>query len=142
MAVFNFQVILAFDFGLRHIGVAVGQSITLSANPLPFISAEKGQPDWKIVETLISTWNPQALLVGLPYLMEGGEQAISFGARQFAKELQNHSKLPVFMMDERLTTKEAQRRMKEMNVQKNEAISIHSFAAKLILESWMQANFR
>ncbi len=134
----NFQVILAFDFGLRHIGVAVGQSITLSATPLASISAERGQPNWQVIESLLSNWNPQALLVGLPFLMEGGEQAISFGARQFAKELEHRFNLPVYMMDERFTTKEAQRRLKEMNVKKNDSISIHSFAAKLILESWMQ----
>lgn len=137
----SFQVILAFDFGLRHIGVAVGQSITVSANPLPALSAERGQPDWAVVQSLISVWNPQALLVGLPYLMEGGEQAISFGARQFAKELQHRFNLPVYMMDERLTTKEAQRRLKEMNTKKNDPISIHSFAAKLILESWLRNHF-
>jgi putative Holliday junction resolvase len=131
------EVILAFDFGLRHIGVAVGQSITLSATPLPSLLAEKGKPHWESVEGLLSRWNPSVLLVGLPILMEGGEQAVSFAARQFARELEQRFNLPVYLVDERLTTKEARRRLTEMKVKITDEISIHSFAAKIILETWM-----
>jgi putative Holliday junction resolvase len=134
----QFTVVMAFDFGLRHIGVAVGQSITLTANPLPPISAERGQPEWKTVEILLLEWKPAVLLVGLPFLMEGGEQALSFAARQFARELEQRFKIPVHLVDERLTTKEAHRRLAEMKVKSRGDISIHSFAAKLILESWLQ----
>ena len=73
------EVLLAFDFGLQRIGVAVGQEITRSATPLPTLSAKKGEPDWSAVSQLITTWHPTALLVGLPYRMDGGEQAISEG---------------------------------------------------------------
>lgn len=133
----SFTVILGFDFGLRRIGVAVGQAITQSANPLSPLIADRGTPHWPAVAQLISTWNPQALLVGLPFQMDGREQAISFAARQFAHLLKEKFNLPVFLVDERLTTREAKRQLKESGTAD---ISIDSYAAKLILEQWMAEN--
>jgi putative pre-16S rRNA nuclease len=131
------EVALAFDFGLRRIGVAVGQTITQSANPLTVLLAEKGEPDWQQVSQLISQWRPTALVVGLPYQMEGGEQAISFAARQFARKLKAQFNLPVHLVDERLTTQEAKRQLQASGVKLKDT-AIDSFAAKLILESWMR----
>lgn len=130
------EVVLAFDFGLRRIGVAVGQTITQSARPLPIIAAEKGQPDWRLVSQLITEWRPAALIVGLPYKMDGGEQAISFAARQFAQQLKTQFNLPVHLVDERLTTREAKNQLQASGV-KFKDVPIDSYAAKLILESWM-----
>jgi putative holliday junction resolvase len=130
-------VLLAFDFGLRRIGVAVGQTITQSATPLPVLAAQKGRPDWQEISELINLWQPSALLVGLPYQMDGGEQAISFAARQFARELKARFNLPVHLTDERLTTREAKRRLAESGLKPQNYPPIDSFAAKLILESWM-----
>jgi putative holliday junction resolvase len=134
------NVILAFDFGLRRIGVAVGQAITLSANPLPVLIAERGEPKWDQIAQLIAQWQPGALLVGLPFKMNGGEQAISFAARKFAVELQKRFQLPVHLVDERLTTREAKRRLVESGI-KLKDYPIDSYAAKLILESWMTQQF-
>ncbi|MBS0352142.1 MAG: Holliday junction resolvase RuvX [Proteobacteria bacterium] len=132
----NPSVVLAFDFGLRRIGVAVGQTITLSANPLPVLLAERGVPKWDQIAQLIAQWQPGVLLVGLPFKMDGGEQAISFAVRQFSVELQQRFNLPVHLVDERLTTREAKRRLVQIGV-KLKDYPIDSFAAKLILESWM-----
>lgn len=128
---------MAFDFGLRRIGVAVGQAITQSATPLPVLPAERGEPEWEKVSQLIAEWRPTVLLVGLPYKMDGGEQAISFAARQFARLLKERFNLPVHLVDERLTTREAKRQLAASGTKLKDYPSIDSYAAKLILESWM-----
>lgn len=132
------MVILAFDFGLRRIGMAVGQTITQSATPLPVLLAEKGVPDWGELSRLIAEWNPTALIVGLPYKMDGKEQAISFAARSFARLLKERFCLPVHLIDERLTTREAKRQLTESDIKPKDYPAIDSFAAKLILEAWMR----
>ena len=76
--------VLGFDFGARRIGVASGNRISQSARPLPALIANKGVPDWVRVDTLLSEWQPEALVVGLPLTLDGGEQAITRGARAFA----------------------------------------------------------
>jgi putative pre-16S rRNA nuclease len=131
------QILLAFDFGLRRIGVAVGQRITQSATPLPALAARKGQPSWAQIAELIAQWQPDLLLVGLPYQMEGGEQAISFAARRFADQLKERFQLPVSLVDERLTTREAKRQLADSGIKYQDYPSIDSYAAKLILESWL-----
>lgn len=130
------EIYLAFDFGLRRIGVAVGQAITGSATPLDPLLAQKGEPDWKIVDLLIETWRPRGLIVGMPYRLDGQEQALSFAARKFAQTLIAHYHLPVDMVDERLTTKEAKRRLSQSGLKVKDLPSLDSFAAKLIFETW------
>jgi putative holliday junction resolvase len=130
-------VILAFDFGLRRIGVAIGQAITQSATPLPLLLADKGRPNWTEVAALIEQWHPTGLLVGLPYQMDGGEQGISFAARQFAQALRERFPLPVYLADERLTTREAKRQLAASGIKPKNFPSLDSYAAKLILEAWM-----
>lgn len=129
--------ILAFDFGLRRIGVAVGQLVTHSATPLAALQAEKGRPNWEEIAALIKKWHPEILLVGLPYKLDGGEQAISFAARQFGHELATRFHLPIELIDERLTTREAKLQLAESGIKFKDFPSIDSYAAKLILESWM-----
>lgn len=129
--------IIAFDFGTRRIGVAVGQAITGTATPLPPLSATQGVPDWLLVKELERVWKPQAWVVGLPLNMDGTEQPITKQVRQFIEALQLHTQLPVYEMDERLSTKEARAELFEARgyaaLQKE---SVDSVAAKLILERW------
>jgi putative holliday junction resolvase len=134
-------VLLAFDFGLRRIGVAVGQTITGSANPLPLLLAKRGQPDWEEVAQLIQSWQPNALLVGLPYQMDGSEQALSFAARKFAADLKARFSLPVHLTDERLTSREAKRQLAESGANPRDYPPLDSYAAKLILEAWIRIRF-
>ncbi len=134
------EVVLAFDFGLRRIGIAVGQSITRSASPLTPLLAEKGIPDWNEIAQLIATWRPSALVVGLPYRMDGKEQAISLAARKFARNLNEHCHLPVYTIDERLTTREAKRQLSNSNTKVKSLPSLDSYAAKLILEAWFASH--
>lgn len=126
---------LGFDFGMRRIGVAVGQSITLTAQALNTLKAVDGIPNWELIAKLIKTWNPVALIVGIPLNMDGTEQSITNNARRFANRLNAKFKLPVHPVDERLTTVEA----KALFLDKiTSEIQIDSYAAKLILESWLR----
>lgn len=130
--------LLGFDFGMKSIGVAVGQTVTKSAKPLTALKAQGGDPDWRLLAQLIEEWRPDALVVGVPYNMDGSDQLITQAATSFAYNLKQRFKLPVYLVDERLTTVEARARLFDKKgyrgMQKSE---IDAKAAQLILESWM-----
>src|SRR3990167_5462077 len=105
------KTVLGFDFGLKRIGVAVGQTLTKTANPLAVLKAQRNEPDWKDVTTLIQSWKAEALVVGIPYNMDGSEQPLTQLSRQFVKKLRAHFSLPVYTIDERLTTIEAKQQL-------------------------------
>lgn len=138
MAKFKHDVLLSFDFGLKTIGLAVGQTLTETATPLPTLAAKDGIPNWDTIKTLIQQWRAQALVVGLPYNMDGSEQHTTFAARKFGNRLKEKFQLPVYFVDERLTTKEAKSLYFEQA--KNSRCDIDSYAAKLILESWFRSS--
>lgn len=98
------QTLLAFDYGLRHIGTAVGQRLIGSSNPAGVIRARDGVPDWQTVETLVKEWQPDLLLVGLPLNMDGTDSPMSARARKFARQLQGRCGIGVELVDERLTS--------------------------------------
>jgi len=126
------KVLLAFDFGLKKIGVAVGQTITQSASPLAVIKAINGNPDWQEIQSLVKVWRAQGFVVGLPYQLDGSEQPVSIATRRFADKLESRFHLPVFLVDERYTTRVARIEYgKESNI-------VDSYSAKLILESWFR----
>lgn len=127
--------VLGFDFGMKKIGVAVGQTITQTANPLTILSAKEGVPDWDKISALIKEWNADGLIVGLPLNMDGSEQSITYAAKRFANKLKNHFDLPVYFSDERLTSMEALK-WSGNDIKKNKK-NLDSLAAKLILESWL-----
>jgi putative Holliday junction resolvase len=128
---------LGFDFGLRKIGVAVGQFITMSASPLVIISAKQGVPDWNDLQKIISKWQPDCLVVGFPMAIDGKELSITSYVKQFVTDLQRF-KLPVYLTDERLTTKEARSNLFEQGGFRALAYGkADSMAAALILEQWL-----
>lgn len=128
--------LIAFDFGMRRIGVAVGQTITASATPQPLLLAKEGQPCWQSIAELIRKWSANALVVGLPCNMDGTDQLITTSARQFADHLKSRFRLPVYLVDERLTTKTAKSTLAEKG--KLAKAVVDSYAAKLILEDWLR----
>jgi len=131
--------LLAFDFGLARIGVAVGQSITQTATPLSTLSAKQGKPDWQQVEKLIKQWQPQQLIVGEPLNMDATDQAITLAARKFANRLTGRFGLPCQLVDERLSSAAAREEIFESGgYKKLKKTEIDSVAAALILESWLQ----
>ncbi|WP_259430995.1 Holliday junction resolvase RuvX [Coxiella burnetii] len=128
---------LGFDFGMKRIGVAVGQTVTHSANAIAILKAQDGVPDWEKIKMLIETWHSNVLVVGIPYNMDGSEQTLTFAARKFARKLQTRFGLPLSMVDERLTTIEAKRQWYEQGLTKRPQ-HLDNYAAKLILEQWLQ----
>ena len=130
---------LAFDFGLRTIGVAYGQSLTGTATPLSHLKARDGIPDWEQIEALIQEWRPSQLVVGLPLNMDGTESELSRLARKFARRLQGRFALAVDLMDERLSSVEAKQKAKAQGHKGDyQQHPIDSLAAQLILESWFR----
>src|SRR5579883_676282 len=105
------RILIAFDFGMKRIGVAIGQTITQTARPLDTIQAKEGVPNWSAITKLIEKWLPDALVVGIPRNMDGTDQRITHLARDFAQQLRDRYELPVHEMDERLTTKDARERL-------------------------------
>ncbi len=98
---------LAFDFGTKSIGCAIGQSITGTAQALPAFKAQDGIPNWEAIEKCLKEWKPDVVIVGLPLNMDGTEQNLTLLARKFANRLQGRFGVNVHLQDERLTTTQA-----------------------------------
>jgi len=129
--------LLGFDYGTHKIGVAVGQTLTHSANPLITLGNAKGKPDWKQIERLIREWQPDALVVGHPFEMTDREANNAEGAKKFSRQLHGRFHLPVHLVDERLTTREA---WADLGIEAaKDATKVDSYAAKLILETWLRS---
>ena len=131
--------LLAFDYGTKSIGVAVGQELTGTASLLSALKAQDGTPDWTQLEKLIQEWQPQLLLVGLPLNMDGTEQPFTARVRKFANRLHGRFGLPVSLQDERLTTAEARSQLfAEGGFKRLTKDKVDSYSAKLIFESWYE----
>lgn len=134
------QRLMSFDFGKKRIGVAVGQMVTQTARPLTTLQAKDGAPDWNEVTALMKKWNPDAIVVGIPLNMDGTDQPITESAREFANTLKDKYNLPVYGMDERLTTKDAREQL--FNAGGYKALQegqVDQVAAQLILQNWFAA---
>jgi putative Holliday junction resolvase len=126
--------LLGFDYGTVRIGVAVGQTVTGTANPLMTIRTINSKPDWERIAAIIDEWKPGALVVGLPYNMDDTESEVAEKAKRFARQLNGRFHLPVHMVDERLTSVEAQRHLGADAETNGE---LDAAAASLILETWL-----
>lgn len=132
------KILLGFDFGLKRIGVAIGQMVTHTARPLVTLIAKQGMPDWQLVNKLISKWSPDTLVVGMPLNMDGTTQEISHKAQMFTEELRKRYKLPVYQVDERLTTKEARERLfAQGGFKALQDGQVDQVAAQLILQNFI-----
>jgi len=133
--------ILAFDYGEKRIGVAVGQTITASANPIQALAAKSGEPDWQLVQKLIDEWQPSLVVVGSPLNMDGTEQRLTKRAQKFANRLHGRFGLDVRLVDERLSSVAAREELfAQFGYRGLEKHSIDSLAACHILETWFQEN--
>ena len=129
--------LLGFDYGLKQIGVASGQTLTSSATGLTILKAVDGIPNWSQVEKLLTEWNPDLVVVGLPLNMDDTESELSGRARKFARRLQGRFAVEVEMVDERLTSREAKSMGREQGNQ--DLTKIDHVAAALILQSWLDS---
>lgn len=131
------KIVIAFDFGLKRIGVAVGQTITQTARPLDTVQAKEGVPNWHAIDKLVKKWLPDALVVGIPFNMDGTQQNTTEYAQTFAHELQARYNLPVHETDERLTTKSAREKLfREGGYKALANGQVDRVAAQLILQNW------
>lgn len=134
-------VFLGFDYGFKRIGVAVGQQLLGNAKPLKTLQAKQGEPHWETIAQLIKQWQPQALVVGVPSRIDGKPQYTTHLAQQFANKLERKFSLPINLVDERLTSVEARQQLfDEGGYRKLKNSEIDSYAAKLILEQFLQEN--
>jgi putative Holliday junction resolvase len=129
------RTVLAFDFGLKRIGVAVGEPELGTAHPLPAIAAA-GNARFAAIEKLVHEWNPARLLVGLPLSAAGSPHLMTRQAERFARRLQGRFKLPVARVDERYTSLEAESRLRGTARKGGAKAAVDSVAAQLMLEQY------
>ena len=123
-------VLMGFDFGTHRIGVAVGNTVTVSASALCSVAAERRQQRFEAIGALLAQWKPSRLVVGLPLTRdEGAEQERSARARRFANQLHGRFGLPVAMVDERYTSRDAE---------DSGAADVDAESARLILEQYLR----
>lgn len=136
---------LGFDYGSQRIGVAVGQTLTTTAQPLTTVLVKNQQPDWVTISALIKDWQPQVLVVGVPIQADGSDNEITGAIHQFCEQLRNRYHLPVHTIDETLTSVAATQRIFASPILRRkhakmikylEKGNIDAVAAQIILESW------
>ena len=123
--------IVAFDFGTKKIGVAVGQTETFTSSPLQIIYNDHEKTNWNEISILIKEWNPDLILVGKPLNMDGTESDIMKKVDKFLNKLEKISKVQCEYVDERLTTFEAREMLGE-----NKMDDVDAHAAKILIDNW------
>ncbi len=134
------RTLLGFDFGTKRIGIAIAQEVTGTANPLTTITAVKHKPDWESISKIIKEWQPDLLVIGLPLHMDGSEQPMTQAARRFSNQLNGRYQIPIALMDERLTSNEAESIINEQSGSPSlyqDKAQIDMISAQLILQSWL-----
>ena len=135
--------ILAFDFGTRRIGVAVGNALTRVAHPLTTIDGEASAARFKAIASLIDEWRPDLLVVGRPVHADGSEHGMTLRAERFARQLAGRFGLDVTRVDERFTTRAADTELAAAGVRgRSRKASRDAVAAQLILQSWFDETNR
>ncbi|MCL1048570.1 Holliday junction resolvase RuvX [Shewanella abyssi] len=136
------RTVLGFDYGTKSIGIAIGQELTASARPLMSIKAIDGIPKWEEIGNIITEWQPDLIVVGLPLNMDGTEQEITLRAKKFGNRLNGRFGIKVVNQDERLTTADAKARLFEMGGYK--ALTkgqVDAMSAVLIIESYFENQY-
>ena len=129
---------LAFDYGEKYIGVAVGSRHSRLAEPLTTLRGSAKNPDWVRVSQLIEEWRPDALVVGLPLNMDGSDNPMTRAARAFGQRLKDRYNLPVHMVDERLSTLVARDTLNEAGVtMRRHKSRLDKVAAQTILQAFL-----
>ncbi len=133
--------VIAFDFGLKRTGVAIGNTTTGSASPETTLFSQDEKPDWMMISALIREWQPEQLVVGMPTELDGSESPLKKRVERFCNQLNGRYGLPVDQENEQYTSIEAAQRLKQLRqsgrkkkVAKEE---VDKIAAAIILENWM-----
>lgn len=134
------MILIGIDYGVRHIGVSVGDTVTGKARPLMGFAYKQAQ--WAVpLKEVILRWQPERIVVGVPYNADGTSQAMTEKVLVFIKALEREFSLPVSCVDERWTTVSAKAELyAENKVNRVDKASIDAESAKLILEQWLTEN--
>lgn len=133
---------LGFDFGVKKIGVAVGDTDTQIANPLTTIRAIQQKPDWVSIAKLVETWQPKKMVVGISRQQDGSDNDVTPRMIRFSRQLEGRFHCPVELFDETLTTFEAKQILfDEVQVSADKLWEVQDqVAAQLILQSWLNTS--
>lgn len=132
--------LLAFDFGTKRIGVAIGDTLLARARPLTTIAAENNAARFSAIGKLIGEWQPVQLVVGLPCALDGSEHDMTARCRRFAHQLEGRFHLPVALVDERLSSNEAESRLGEAGLNwRARKHQLDAVAAQIILQDYVQS---
>jgi putative holliday junction resolvase len=135
--------VLAFDFGTRRIGVAVGEMMLGVARPLTTITAEANEARFAAIDKLIAEWQPGTLLVGLPLSLDGDATEMTDRCRRFARQLEGRYRLPVVMVDERLSSASAEENLRGQGRDwRQRKAAVDAEAAAIILQSHFDQSHR
>ena len=131
--------ILGFDFGYKKIGVAVGETLTVTASPLQTIRSINQSPDWQIISKLIKEWRPSGLVVGISRQADGSDNPVTPRIIKFCNQLEGRYQIPVYKQDETLSTFEAKQMLfDDVSVNATKLWEVQDqLAAQLILQSWL-----
>ncbi len=135
------RIVLAFDFGLRRIGVACGDTVSRTAAPLEAVQTGSSGPRWEAIAALLREWQPALIVVGLPYNVDGSDSTMTQAAREFAGEFGRRHGLQIVLVDERYSSREAEARLKsarESGIRRRRVAKadVDAAAACVILERW------
>jgi len=135
--------ILAFDFGTERIGVAVDEGLLGQARALTTIESPANDARFAAIGKLIAEWQPARLIVGLPLRLDGSEHEMTARSRRFAHQLEGRYRLPVELVDERLSSAEAERNLQSGHAakpgrNKPAKARVDAEAARIILQDWFE----
>ena len=135
------KLVLAFDFGTRRIGVAVGEMMLGSARPLTTISAEANDARFAAIGKLVEEWRPAALVVGLPLSLDGEASDMTERCKRFARQLEGRYRLPVALVDERLTSVAAEEQLRQRGLGwQRRKETLDAEAAAVLLQAFLDSH--
>jgi putative Holliday junction resolvase len=130
--------VLAFDFGLKRIGVAVGELQLGLAHPLTTISSEKSDQRFQAIAALIAEWKPVLLIIGVPQHLDGSPHEFGLRCERFARQVEGRFGLPTALVDERLTSAAAMQGLRESGIKKGRSKAVlDQAAAQQILQTYL-----
>ncbi|MBS7828806.1 Holliday junction resolvase RuvX [Wohlfahrtiimonas chitiniclastica] len=132
------EIVVGFDYGVKNIGLAVGNRLTNTAQPIAILKATDGQPDWEEVARHLKDWTPTVLVVGIPYTADGTETEHIKKIRKFMNRLHGRFGLPVEAVDERLSSQESEQYIKPSKKGKKGQLDAHS--AAIIVERYLNGD--
>ena len=132
---------MAFDFGTKNIGIAIGQEITETASTFYSIHANDGLPDWVELDMIVKEWNPDLFVVGDPLNMDGTRSKIQDSSDKFSTALSKRYEIRVEKTDERLSSREAKERLENIQMGIKDSRNKHSISAQIILEDWFRRQY-